>query len=103
MAVTTEETLDVRSALIRQRQAVGYASQVSWAERMVKRNQVDLQHREPGDNVAVPVPLVDCGRGDLRNIRGLIVHRDLETYICTIAVKAGSGVKWRILRNQFVS
>ncbi|KAK7109730.1 hypothetical protein V1264_013720 [Littorina saxatilis] len=38
-------------------------AQTSQAERMVKRSRVDLRAGEQGDNVAVPVPLVDHGRG----------------------------------------
>ena len=33
--------------------------------------------------------LADHGRGDPRNILGVIVHRSLETYIYETAVKAG--------------
>ena len=38
-------------------------SQVSQAERMVKRSRVDLKTGEVGDNVAIPIPTVDRGRG----------------------------------------
>ncbi|GFN81873.1 KRAB-A domain-containing protein 2-like protein [Plakobranchus ocellatus] len=38
----------------------------SQAERVVKRNRVNLRAGEQGDNVAMPVPPVDRGRGDLR-------------------------------------
>jgi len=40
-------------------------------------------------NVAVPVPLVDRGRGDLLNMLGIIVNRNLDMGQYTIAVKAG--------------
>ena len=36
---------------------------------MVKRSRIDLKVTEVGDNVAVPIPMVDRGRGDLRNIK----------------------------------
>jgi hypothetical protein len=39
-------------------------SQIAQAKRMVKRSQIELKVGEVGDNVAVPVPLVDRGRGD---------------------------------------
>ena len=55
---------------------------------------------EPGENVAVPITLVDRGRGDPRNIPGVIVNRDLETDIYKIAVKAGV-LNGGFSRNQF--
>ena len=45
-------------------------AQFAQAERMIKRSRIDLAHGHPGDNVAVPIPLVDRGRGDPRNILG---------------------------------
>ena len=55
---------------------------------------------EPGEHVAVPIILVDRGRGDPRNILGVIVNRDLETDIYNIAVKAGV-LSGGFSRNQF--
>ena len=40
---------------------------------MVLRSHVDLRAGSIGDNVAVPVPTVDKGRGDPRNILGIIM------------------------------
>ena len=54
---------------------------------------------EAGDNVAVPIPMVDRGRGDPRNILGVIVDRD-EHDMYRIAVKAGILSK-KYSRNQF--
>ena len=73
---------------------------VSQAEQMVKRSRVDFKHGQPGDDVAVAIPLVDHGRGNPRNILGVIVHMDLETDIYKIAGKVGvlNGV---LSRNQF--
>ena len=67
---------------------------------MVKRARVELKAGEPGDNVAVPIPLVDRGRCDPRNILGVIVDRDLENDLYSIAVKAGL-LKGKYSRNQF--
>ena len=39
-------------------------AQLAQAERMVERSRIDIAHGHPGDNVAVPIPLVDRGRGD---------------------------------------
>ena len=66
---------------------------------MVKRSRIDLKAGEAGDNVAVPIPMVDRGRGDPRNILGVIVDRD-ENDMYTIAVKAGV-LKAKYARNQF--
>ena len=49
---------------------------------MVKRTRVDLKASVTGDNVAVPVSLVNRGRGDPWNILGVIVNRNLDTDVC---------------------
>lgn len=74
-------------------------SQLSQAERMIKRSRIDLKPGAIGDNVAVPIPLVDRGRGDPRNIIGIIVNRD-EHDMYRIAVKAGI-LSTKYSRNQF--
>ena len=88
------------SIQIRKRRAEAYAALLSQAERMVKRSRVDLKTGVPGDNVAVPIPAVDRGRGDPRNILGVIVNRDVDTDQYKIAVKAGV-LKGQYSRNQF--
>jgi hypothetical protein len=82
----------------RRREAAG--AQACQAERMVKRSRVDLRPGEQGDNVAVPVPLVDRGRGDPRNILGVIIDRREDTDQYRIAVKAGV-LNGMYSRNQF--
>ena len=52
------------------------AAQTVQAERMVKRSRVDLVAGKVEDNVAVPILPVDRGRGDPRNIFGVIVSCD---------------------------
>ncbi|XP_076055268.1 uncharacterized protein LOC143033663 [Oratosquilla oratoria] len=74
-------------------------SQLSQTERIVKRSCIDLKAGEVGDNVAVPIPMVDRGRGDLRNIIGVIVDRD-ENDLYRIAVEAGI-LSTKDSRNQF--
>lgn len=74
-------------------------SQLSLAERMVKRSRIDLKAGEVGDNVAVPVPMVDRGRCDPRTIIGVIVERDENDFYRT-AVKAGI-LSTKYSRNQF--
>ncbi|XP_076032943.1 uncharacterized protein LOC143020411 [Oratosquilla oratoria] len=73
-------------------------SHLSQAERMVKRSRIDLKAGEVGDNVAVPIPMIDRGRDDLRNIIGVIVDRD-ENDLYRIAVKAGI-LSTKYFRNQ---
>ena len=74
-------------------------TQLSQAERMIKRSRTDLKPGAIGDYVAVPIPLVDRGRGDPRNIIGIIVNRD-EHDMYRIAVKAGI-FSTNYSRNQF--
>lgn len=85
---------------IRKRRASAADGQHSQAERMVKRSKVEMKAGDLGDNVAVPIPLVDRGRGDPRNILGVIIDRDLSSDTYTIAVKAGI-LKGKYTRNQF--
>jgi len=47
-----------------------------------------LKSGKVGENVAIPIPMVDRGRGDPRNILGVILDCD-EHNIYTIAVKTG--------------
>ena len=53
----------------------------------------------PGDSVTVPIPLVDRGRGDPRNIMGIVLDRDSND-LYRIAVRGGI-LKGRYARNQF--
>ena len=69
------------------------------AERMVKRSRVEHVPGDIGDNVTVPIPLVDRGRGDPRNIMGVIIDRD-NNDMYRIAVRAGV-LKGKYSRNQF--
>jgi len=85
----TQQILANRTTQIRKRWATAYSGQAAQAKRVVKRTLVDLKAGVTGNNVAVPVPLVDRGRGDTRNILGVIVNRNLETDQYTIAVNAG--------------
>ncbi|KAG1651815.1 Integrator complex subunit 11 [Nymphon striatum] len=66
---------------------------------MVKRSKVVMKAGVVGDNVAVPIPSVDRGRGDPRNIIGVIVEvSDSEQY--SIACPAGV-LNGKYSRNQF--
>ncbi|XP_068229782.1 KRAB-A domain-containing protein 2-like [Palaemon carinicauda] len=65
------------------------------AERMVKRSRTG----EIGDNIALLIPLVDRGRGDPRNILGVIVSRSMNDQY-RVATKSGF-LKGSYSRNQF--
>ena len=52
-----------------------------------------------GDNVTIPIPLVDRGRCDPRNIMGIIRSHD-ENDLYVIAVRGGV-LKGKFSRNQF--
>jgi hypothetical protein len=91
--------LDERLQNIANQRKRASESQIAQAETMVKRSKIDLKVAEVGDNVAVPVPLVDRGRGDPRNILGVVVNCD-EHDLFSIAVKAGI-LSTKYTRNQF--
>ena len=93
------DSLNLRLQNIAQQRQDARIAQVSQAERMVKRSKVDLKAGAVGDNVAVPIPLVDRGRGDPRNILGVIIDRD-ENEQYRIATKSGI-LRSRYSRNQF--
>ena len=84
---------------IKRRRIEASAGQLSQAERMVKRSHIPCKPGSPGDNVAVPIPSVDRGRGDPRNILGVILYRDKGDQY-RIAVKSGI-LKGLYSRNQF--
>ena len=46
---------------------------MEYAKRMVKRRKIELALGHRGDNGAIPIPLVDQGRGDPRNILAVIL------------------------------
>ena len=64
-------------------------------QRMVKRSRSDLKAGVSDDNVAVPIPLVDRGRRDHRNILGVIINRDMDKNQHKIAIQSCILVYWR--------
>ncbi|XP_068213388.1 KRAB-A domain-containing protein 2-like [Palaemon carinicauda] len=52
------------------------AGQLAQAERMVKCSRLEHVPGDPGDNVTIPIPLVDGGKGDQRNVIGVILDRN---------------------------
>ena len=97
--LTPSTPLDKRLQDISNQRKSAREAQLIQAERMVKRARIDLKVGEAGDNVAVPIPMVDRGRGDPRNILGVILDRD-ENDMYRIAVKAGI-LTTKFSRNQF--
>ncbi|KAG1659793.1 hypothetical protein GQR58_022325 [Nymphon striatum] len=84
---------------INRKRKLAREAQHQQAERMVKRSKVVMKAGVVGDNVAVPIPSVDRGRGDPRNIIGVIVEvSDSEQY--SIACPAGV-LNGKYSRNQF--
>ena len=86
---------DHTAKIIEKCRADDYAAQASQAERcsqvsspIYKRSRLDLKAGVAGDNVAVPILIVDRGRGDHRNILGIIIIRDEDKDQYKIAVKA---------------
>jgi hypothetical protein len=96
VAVEEEPGLSQQDSDHRKRARDGLMKQ---AERMVRRSRFVNIPGNVGDNVTVPVPLVDRGRGDSRNIMGVILDRD-ENDLYRIAVKGGI-LNGRFSRNQF--
>ena len=66
---------------------------------MVKRSRLEHVPGDPGDNVTIPIPLVDRGKGDPRNVIGIILDRN-ENDMYRIGVRDGI-LKGRYSRSQF--
>ena len=98
-AEVPQTEIEQRKDMISKKRAHARVSQRTQAERMMKRSKVIMMPGLEGDNVAVPIPSVDRGRGDPRNILGIIIScDDKEQY--TIACPAGI-LKGKFSRNQF--
>ncbi|GFS19496.1 KRAB-A domain-containing protein 2 [Elysia marginata] len=63
------------------------------------RSRIELAAGQKGDNVAIPIPLVDRGRGDPRNILAVILDRS-ENDNYTLATKHGI-LKGAYSRSEF--
>ena len=66
---------------------------------MLKRSRVKDIEASPGDNVTVPIPLIDRRRGDPRNILGVVLAKD-EKDLYRIGVRHGV-LQGKYARNQF--
>ena len=65
----------------------------------MKRSHINLKPAELYVNVAILIPMVDRGRGDPRNILGVILDKS-DNDLHTVAVKAGV-LKPKCTRNDF--
>ncbi|XP_068235537.1 uncharacterized protein [Palaemon carinicauda] len=75
------------------------AGQLAQAERMVKRSRLEHVPCDPGDNMAILIPLVDRGKDDPRNVVHVILVRN-ENGMYRIGV--GDGIlKGRYSRSYF--
>ncbi|XP_068207590.1 KRAB-A domain-containing protein 2-like [Palaemon carinicauda] len=75
------------------------AGQLAQAERMVKCSRLEHVPGDPGENVKIPIPLVDRGKGDPRNVIGVILDRN-ENDMYRIGVRDWI-LKGRYSRSQF--
>ena len=66
---------------------------------MLRRSRVINVPASIGDNVTIPIPLVDRGRGDPRNLMGVVLEHN-ENDLYRIAVRNGILAGW-YSRNQF--
>ena len=73
---TVTGDLDQRHVNILSERNMAQTSQLKQAAWTVQRSRVEMVAGKVGDNVAVPIPLVDRGRGDPRNILGIVLDRN---------------------------
>ena len=73
-------------------------SQLQQAEKIVKRSKIVLSEVKVGDNVNIPIPSVDRGRTDPRNLIGIVTDIS-NNDMYTIAVKSGI-LNSKYSRNQ---
>ncbi|XP_068223750.1 uncharacterized protein [Palaemon carinicauda] len=98
-AVEPTSPLSVRQKNITSQRKRACEAQLSQAGRMVKRSRRIMDRGNVGNNVTIPIPMVDRGRGNPRNIMGIIMDID-ENDNYTIAVKSGI-LSGKYTRNQF--
>jgi len=91
--------LDASHSQIQKQRKEARQGSTDQGERMVKRSRIEHKAGNPGENVTIPIPMVDRGRGDPRNLMGIIIDRD-ENDLYRIAVRGGV-LKGKYSRNQF--
>ena len=87
-----------RTAVLEERKRACEAQELQ-AQKMVKRSRRVLVEASIGDNVTIPIPAVDRGRTDPRNLIGVITDKDDKGFY-QIAVKNGV-LDEKFSRNQF--
>ena len=91
--------LDASHSQIQKQRKEARQGSTDQGERMVMRSRIEHKAGNPGENVTIPIPMVDRGRGDPRNLMGIIIDRD-ENDLYRIAVRGGV-LKGKYSRNQF--
>ena len=75
-----QETADTEYVPDSQLRRIQHNIQVQRKEQQMvsvhKRSHLEHVPSKPGDNVTIPIPFVDRGKGDHRNIMGVIVDRE---------------------------
>ena len=90
----------IRSANIRNERNMARINQEKQAERMVSETAKRFKPAALGDNVLVPIPDVDRGRTDFRNIPGVVTNVGTDgTYV--IGTISGT-LKQPYVRSQFI-
>ena len=97
--LNSQSQLDQLEASILSQREEAKINQMKQAQRMIQRSKIVLSNAEIGDNVAIPIPHVDRGKGDPKNILGVVIDRD-ERLMYTVATKSGV-LKGKYSRNQF--
>ncbi|XP_046326947.2 uncharacterized protein LOC124111338 [Haliotis rufescens] len=97
--VSQEDQVAAQLNSIMQNRKRAREAQEEQAQRMVKRSKRVFGPVSVGDNVTVPIPHVDRGRGDPRNIIGVVIECS-DNDMFTIAVKGGV-LNGKYSRNQF--
>ena len=100
--VLTPQVVNIqeRQAHILHHRVAAKRCQSNQADRMIKRRRLALVPADIGNTVTIPIPSVDRGRGDPRNLMGKIVEKDQERELYKIAVRAGV-LNGHFSRSQF--
>jgi len=95
----SQTQLDQLEAYILSQREEAKNSQMKQAQRMIQRSKIVLSNADIGDNIAIPMPHVDRGKADPKNLLGVVIDRD-ENLMYTVATKSGV-LKGKYSRNQF--
>ncbi|KAK6175839.1 hypothetical protein SNE40_014219 [Patella caerulea] len=97
--LVSQDPVSLQHDIIVENRKSAREAQEEQAQRMVKRNKRVFGPVSVGDNVTVPIPYVDRGRGDPRNLIGVVTEIS-DNDMFTIAVNGGV-LNGKYSRNQF--